>query len=142
MKLVHQRARIGRIRRIQHGLAAFASARASGHVQMLEANEEKLKQMRLGMAAGTGPTSGAAMASRGELAMRLETARDGLKGTLAGARAAALLREEERIEARREQESAEKLEQRAASAAARTQEKRLGAGFRLRPRNRTAETEE
>ena len=136
MKLVRQRARIGRIRRIQHGLAAFAAAKASGHVQMLEANEEKLKQMRLGLSAGTGLTSGAAMASRGELAMRLQSARDGLKGTIAGARAAALLREEERLGARRDQESAEKLEQRAASAAARMEDRRLGAGFRPRLKTR------
>jgi hypothetical protein len=141
VKLVRQRARIGRIRRIQHGLAAFAAAQASGHVQMLEANEQKLKQMRLGLAAGTGPTSGAAMASRGELAMRLENARDGLKGTLAGARAAAMLREEERLGARREQESAEKLERRAASAAARAEDRKSSAGFRPRARNRTGENE-
>jgi hypothetical protein len=138
VKLVRQRARIGRIRRIQHGLAAFAAAKASGHVQMLEANEEKLKQMRLGLSAGAGLTSGAAMASRGELAMRLESARDGLKGTIAGARAAALLREEERLDARRDQESAEKLEQRAASAAARLEERRLGARFRPRIKTRTS----
>jgi hypothetical protein len=134
MKRLSQRARIGRIRRIQHGLAAFAAVKASGHVQMLEANEEKLKQMRLGLAAGTGATSGAALASRGELAMRLESARDGLQGTIAGARAAAMLREEARIEARRDQESAEKLERRAATAAARSEDKRVGARFRARPR--------
>ena len=138
MKLVRQRARIGRIRRIQHGLAAFAAAKASDHVQMLEANEEKLKQMRLGLAAGTGPTSGAAMAARGELAMRLETARDGLKGTIAGARVAASLREQERLGARREQESAEKLERRATSAAADAAERRLNAAFRPRFKIRTS----
>ena len=135
MKLVKQRARIGRIRRIQHGLAAFAAAKASDHVQMLEANEEKLKQMRLGLATQTGATSGATLASRGELAMRLESARDGLRPTIAGARAAAQLREAARLEARRDQESAEKLEQRAASAAARAEDKRMAARFRPRPRN-------
>ncbi|HEX4739495.1 MAG TPA: hypothetical protein VH331_18255 [Allosphingosinicella sp.] len=137
MKLVNQRARIGRIRRIQHGLAAFAAAKASDHVQMLEANEEKLKQMRLGLGAQTGPTSGAALASRGELAMRLESAREGLRPTIAGARTAARLREEARLEARREQESAEKLEQRAASAAARAEDRRMAARFRPRLRTDT-----
>ncbi len=135
MKLVRQRARIGRIRRIQHNLAAFAAARASGHVEMLEANEEKLKQMRFGLSSATGPTSGAALASRGELAMRLESAREGLRPTIAGARVAAQLREQARLEARRDQESAEKLEQRAASAAARAEDKRMAARFRPRPRN-------
>ena len=140
MKMVSQRARIGRIRRIQHGLAAFAAAKASGHVQMLEANEERLRQMRLGLGAAAGPTSGAALASRGELAMRLESARDGLQGTIAGARAAAMLREEARLGARRDQESAEKLERRAASAAARAEDRRAGARFR--PRLRTPENGE
>lgn len=136
MKLVNQRARIGRIRRIQHGLAAFAAARASDHVQMLEANEAKLKQMRMGLGAATGETSGATLASRGELAMRLESARDGLQGTIAGARAAALLREEARLDARREQESAEKLERMAASAAARAEDRKVGARFRPRLRDK------
>ena len=136
MNAVRQRARIVRVRRIQHDLAALASAKASGHVQMLEGNSQRLQQMRAGLSSGPGRTSGAALASRGELAMRLETAREGLGQTIVGARAAASLREKARIGARRDQESAEKLEQKAASAASRVEDRRSDALFRPRIQKR------
>jgi hypothetical protein len=127
-----QRARIARVRRIQHGLAAAAAAKASGHVQMLEMNSSRLAQMREGLSTAPGATSGAALAGRGELAMRLESARDGLGRTIGGARAAAALREKERLGARRDQESAERLHDRAARAAAEAEEARAAALFRPR----------
>lgn len=137
MSALSQRARIARVRRIQHDLAALAAAKASGHVQMLETNRERLKIMREGLAAEPGPTSGAALSSRGELAMRLEAAGDGLVKTIAGARAAASLREKARIGARRDQESAEKLEQKALTVAARAEDRRSAALFRPRTPKRT-----
>lgn len=137
MSALRQRARIAKVRRIQHDLAALAAAKASGHVQMLETNEQKLKLMREGLSAVPGLTLGATLSSRGELAMRLEAAREGLGQTIAGARAAASLREKARIGARRDQESAEKLEQKALSAAARAEDRRNSALFRPRLANRT-----
>lgn len=142
MNMISQRGRIARVRRIQHGLAALAASKASGHVQLLETNRDRLGQMRDGLVAEPGATSGAALASRGELAMRLETAREGLGKTLVGARAAAALREQARLGARRHQESAESLEQRAASAAMRAEDKRNAALFRARSRTKPLETEE
>ena len=142
MNPVRQRARIARVRRIQHGIASIAAAKASGHVQLLEANEQRLKAMREGLAADPGATSGATLAGIGELAMRLETAREGLNTTIANARVAARLREEARIGARREQDCAEKLERRAATAVARAHEKRAGANFRPRPRTQHVESEQ
>lgn len=127
MSAVRQRARIARVRRIQHDLASLASAKAAGHVQLLESNHQRLAQVGRGLSSGPGLTSGASLAGRGELAMRLEAARDGLGRTIAGARQAAALREQARIGARREQESADKLEQRAVRAAARAAERRSGA---------------
>ncbi len=132
MSAVRQRARIARVRRIQHDLASLAAAKAAGHVQLLEMNQQRLALIGKGLATGPGLTSGAAMAGRGELAMRLEAARDGLGRTIVGARQAAALREQARIGARREQESADKLEQRAAKAAARAAERRSGATGRAR----------
>ncbi len=132
MSIVSQRARIARVRKIQHDLAALAAAKASGHVRLLESNDERLGQMRLGLGAEAGLTSGAALASRGELAMRLEGAREGLGKTINGARTAAALREKARLGAHRDQKSAEKLEQKAASAAAIIAEKRTGRQFRRR----------
>jgi hypothetical protein len=132
MSGLDQRARIARVRRIQHDLAALAAAKASGHVQMLETNHQRLGQMRNGLSAEPGISSGATLAARGELAMRLEAAREGLGQTISGARAAARMREQARIGARRDQESAEKLEQKAASAATRAEDRRSAALFRPR----------
>lgn len=134
MSMIRQRARIARVRRIQHDLAALAAAKASGHVQMLETNQQRLKVMREGLAAAPGVTSGAALSSRGELAMRLEAARDGLGKTIDGARAAASLREKARVGARRDQESADKLQQKALSAVTRSEDRRNAALFRPRPK--------
>lgn len=142
MSAPSQRARIARVRRIQHDLAALAAAKASGHVQLLENNQHKLKLMREGLSAAPGVTSGAELSSRGELAMRLEAARDGLGKTIVGARAAASLREKARIGARRDQESAEKLERKAFSAAARDEDRRNNALFRPRPSIRAHGDEE
>lgn len=138
MSLIRQRARIARVRRIQHDRAALAAAKAAGHVRALESNDERLGQMRRNLGAEAGITTGAVLASRGELAMRLEAAREGLGVSINGARAAAALREQARLGARRDQESAEKLQERAASAAAREEDRRMAARFR--PRLRTKET--
>jgi hypothetical protein len=131
---VKQRARIARVRRIQHGLAALAATKAQDHVQTLETNEQRLMQMRQALAAASGPCRGADLASRAELAMRLEAAQAGLAKTIAGAKTVVTLREQARIGARRDQESAEQLETRAASAIARKQDRRSAALFRPRPR--------
>lgn len=122
------------MRRIQHGLAALAASRAQDQVQTLETNEQRLKQMREALAAGTGTCSGADLASRCELAMRLGAAQEGLAKTIVGARKTVAVREQARIGARREQESAEQLEQKAASVAARRQDRRSAALFRPWPR--------
>ena len=135
MSSVRQRARIARVRRIQHGLAALAKTRAQDHVDALENNEERLRQMRHALASPAGACIGADLAGRAELAMRLEAAREGLAKTIIGAKKAVDLREQARIGARRHQESAEQLEARAASAAARKQDRRAAALFRPRLRN-------
>ncbi len=135
MSQMRQRARIARVRRIQHGLAALAATKAQDQVQTLEGNEQRLKQMRQALSAATGSCSGADLASRCELAMRLEAAEEGLAKTIVGAKKTVAIREQARIGAWRDQESAEQLEQKAASAAARQQDRRSAAAFRPRPRN-------
>ena len=136
MSMIRQRARIARVRRIQHDLAALAAVKAAGHVEMLQTNHHRLRLMREGLAPEPGLTSGGALSSRGELAMRLEAARDGLGNTINGARAAASFRERARIGARRDQESADKLQQKAVSAAARSEDRRNSALFRPRTKFR------
>jgi hypothetical protein len=131
---VKQRARIARVRRIQHSLAALAATRAQDHVQTLETSEQRLQQMRQALSLPTGACTGADLASRAELAMRLEAAQEGLAKTIVGARKVVDLREQARIGARRHQESAEELEARATNAAARKEDRRSAALFRPRPR--------
>jgi hypothetical protein len=132
--LVLQRARIARVRRIQHGQAASAAAEAAGRVQMLEMNRERLRRMRGELHPIAGPTDGAALARMGELAMRLDNARHGLGPTIDNARLAAAARESERLAARRDQESAEKLEKVAIVTAEEAAERRLRQSGRRRAR--------
>jgi hypothetical protein len=139
--LVRQRARLARVRRIQHGLAASVAAEAAGRVQMLETSRERLLQMRSELCPIAGATTGAAMARMGELAMRLDAARYNLGPTIDSARSAAAAREAERRSARRDQESAEKLEAAASRAAEELAEQRLRQNGRGRVRLHQGDTE-
>jgi hypothetical protein len=139
--LVRQRARLARVRRIQHGLAATVAAQAAGRVQMLETSRERLRQMRSELRPVEGPTTGAAMARMGELAMRLDSARYNLGPTIDSARSAAAARETERLAARRDQESAEKLEAVALRVAEELAEQRLRQAGRGRARLLQGESE-
>lgn len=131
---VRQRRRIVRVRKIQHALAANAAAAAAGRVRTLELSRERLARMRAELKPVEGPSSGAALAQMGELAMRLDSARLGLGPTIDSARSAAALREAERLVARRDQESAEKLEGLAVRAAEEMAEQKLRGVFRRRAR--------
>jgi hypothetical protein len=128
---VKQRARIARVRRLQHGLAASSAAEAAGQLRNLEISNDRLARMRLELAAPQGATSGALLACAGELAMRLDAARYGLAPNIEAARSMAAEREAARMEARREQEGAERLEQLAARTAAEMAENRMS---RIAPR--------
>lgn len=137
--LVRQRARLVRVRRIQHGLAASAAAEAAGRVQMLEMNRERLLRMRGDLRPIEGETSGAALARMGELAMRLDTARYGLDPSIASARAHAASLDTEQRAARRDQESAEKLKAVAVDHAEALAERRLQQAGRRRGRAQQGE---
>lgn len=116
-RLLHQRTRIVRVRRLQHDLAASAAAEAAGKVQALETSRRRLAEMRSELRAEPGVTLGSGLARIGELAMRLDDARNGLTPSLDSARATAANKERVRLSRRRDQESAEKLQQTAAAAA-------------------------
>ncbi len=136
---LRQRQRIVRVRKIQHALAANAAAAAAGRVRNLELSRARLLQMRAELRAVEGPTSGQALAQMGELAMRLDSARVGLGPTIDSARSAAAIREAERLAARRDQDSAEKLEDIAVRAADELAEQKLRGVFRVRARAQTGE---
>ena len=130
--LVRQRARLARVRKIQHGLAATVAAAAAERVQLLETSRERLRQMRAELRPIEGATSGAALARMGELAMRLDSARFGLAPSIDAARSAASAKEQARVRARQDQESAERLEHAAARAAADMAERRVNKAGRRR----------
>lgn len=134
---VKQRARIARVRRLQHGLAASSAAAAMAQVRNLEGSASRLAQMRGDLDPDEGMTSGAWLSSAGELAMRLDAARISLAPTIEAARSTAKAKEQVRVVARQSQESAERLEQAAASAAEEMFERRLNkiTRRRVRPTN-------
>jgi hypothetical protein len=133
-RLIERRSRIARVRRIQHGLAANAAAEAASQVQMLEGNRARLAQIRTELKTQTGKTSGAELARAGELAMRLDQARVGLGRSIETARSHAAARESARLAARRDQESAEKLQERARAAAEAVAARKPLRTNRIRPR--------
>jgi len=128
--LAAKRARITRVRDVQHRLATSAAASAEAQVVNLESNAAKLASLRDSLSVPSGPTTGAALQNRGELAQRLDKARDGLASAIVSARVAAEQKIAERLEARQQQESAAKLDARAARAFAEWTEARMAAAFR------------
>ena len=131
---VKQRARIARVRRLQHGLAASSAAAAMAEVRNLEGSASRLAEMRCDLDPNEGITSGAWLSSAGELAMRLDAARIGLAPTIDAARSTAQAKERVRVAARQSQESAERLEHAAASAAEELFENRMNKITRRRVR--------
>ncbi len=137
---VKQRARIARVRRLQHGLAASSAAEAAGQLRNLEVSRERLARMRSDLDSAEGSTSGAWLSAAGELAMRLDAARQGLTGSIDAARKVAAAREQARLQARRKQESAEKLQQAAARAAIEAADNRMNKVGARRGRRGAAES--
>ena len=120
-----QRARIARVRRLQHGIAASSAAEAAGQLRSLEVSRARLAQIRSELNAEEGMTNGAFLSAAGELAMRLDHAGRGLATSIDAARDQAAAREQLRVVARKSQESAEKLETKALRAAVEAAEQRM-----------------
>jgi hypothetical protein len=114
--------RVAQVRSIEHTVAAHTSALAARRVEALEMSDQQLARLRAGFRAEHGVSSGAILAGLGELAMRLDIAREGLRRSITGAREQAANSAELQIEARRREESMKKLAERAAAEAARAAE--------------------
>ena len=123
--LLDRRARIARVRRVQHLHAAAEAAQAEGRVASLESTADHLLQLTHALGHAPGGLSGGQLGNAAELAMRLDTVRHGLTGTIVAARSTALAQVARRVEARILQESAERLEERAARAIELVREQRL-----------------
>jgi flagellar biosynthesis chaperone FliJ len=121
---VRKNARLVRVRSIQHDLAAMVAEQAQRQLATLEASADKLARLRDGFGAGQGTMSADTLASMSELAMRLDLARLGLEQPIAGARAKAETCREVRIDAWRNQTSAERLMEKTVKDAERLAEKR------------------
>lgn len=130
--IVRRRERIARVRRFEHVQAAGEVVRAEGRVTSLETSASRLGELRISLTPMPGRLDGAALAHAGELAMRLEAARDGLTDAIVGARANVVKATAERVLARIAQESAERLGERAGAAWAEQIERRQPAGGRGR----------
>lgn len=130
--LAQQRARIARVRRVQHLQAVGAAAVAEGKLVQLEGNAERLQSLRASLAGEAGVTSGAALGNAGELAMRLDDVRHGLSRAIGSAKEAVELRSIERIGAHIARESAERLQTRAVADMHKMIEERMAASFRPR----------
>lgn len=131
---VKRRARIARVRRAQHLQASAHAQMAENRVLTLESQAGHLVRLASDLDARLGQTSGAMLANAGELAQRLRAARDGLADAIAGAKATALERSLQRIEARIRQESADRLDERARAHLAERVERKRNITVRRRPR--------
>lgn len=128
--LAHRRARIARVRQVQHLAAVGAAAIAEGRLAQLEASESRLAALRATLVGAPGASSGATLSQAGELAARLEQARAGLVPQIVSAREAVELRGAERLTAHIAREGADRLQVRAVAAMQREIEERLAANFR------------
>jgi flagellar biosynthesis chaperone FliJ len=122
--LVQQRARFARIRRVQHLQAAGHAALAEGRASSLEDTAAHLTQLCHSLNPMQGTMAAAQLSNAAELAMRLDTVRNSLTDSIVAARATAVESAARRLEARIRQESAERLEERAARALALLRERK------------------
>lgn len=130
--LAERRARITRVRQVQHLQAATEAANAEGKVVQLEGNAARLAALRLSLSVAPGMTSGASLGNSAELGSRLDQVRSGLTDAIGAARSVALSRANERRVADIAREGAERLETRAVADLQRMIEERMAASIRHR----------
>ena len=132
--IAERRARITRVREVQHLHAIGEAAAAEGKVVQLEGNAAKLAALRMSLTLAPGITTGAGLGNAGEMGLRLDTVRHGLSDAIGAARAIALARANDRRDADIRRESAERLENRAVAELQQMIEERMAANIRHRRR--------
>jgi hypothetical protein len=132
--LADRRARITRVREVQHLQAVSVAAAAEGKVVQLETNAAKLAAMRMSLELAPGLTNGASLGNSGEMGVRLDTVRHGLTDAIGAAKAVATARANDRRDADIRRESAERLENRAVAELQQMIEERMMANIRHRAR--------
>ena len=121
---VRKAQRLMRVRTVQHNLAAVATHKARQQVEALEASIGKLVAIRDAMQPSAGGTTGAMLASSGEIAMRLDQARASVMQSADGARRRAEICREAQLAARQNQETADRLTEKAVKAVERAAERK------------------
>lgn len=132
--LAQRRARITRVREVQHLHAAGEAAAAEQKVSQLEVNAARLAALRTSLTLAPGITTGSSLGNAAEMGLRLDTVRDGLSDAIGAAKAVALARITDRRDADIRRESAERLETRAVAELQRMIEERMAASIRHRNR--------
>lgn len=112
-KLVARRARILRLRAIEHRVATAKQAHADAALANLEQIAGRLSDLRTSLAAEAGETSGLVLKSMTEMSTRLDHARASLTQPISEAEHRQALVKVERLAARQKEESAAKLHDRA-----------------------------
>jgi len=132
--LAERRARITRVREVQHLHAMGEAAAAEGKVVQLEGNAARLAALRMSLTLAPGLTTGASLGNAGEMGLRLDTVRHGLSDAIGAAKAIATARANDRRDADIRRESAERLETRAVAELQQMIEERMMANVRHRSR--------
>lgn len=131
-----RRARLLRLRIIEHRIAKAKLARADAALVNLERIAGRIAALRDGLGASVGGTSGMALKAMAEMSQRLDTARSGMTAPMTEAEARRAEFNALRITAQQKEDSAAKLHDKAATAEAATRDLRADAN---RPhRKRTA----
>ena len=73
-----RRARLLRLRSIQHRIAVAKLARADANVSNLARIAQRIAGLKAGLGAGTGTTTGMSLMAMTEMAIRLDSARAGI----------------------------------------------------------------
>ncbi len=126
-RLIASRKRLLRVRHVQHSQAVSALLRARDEASQISNNASRIAAVRAELYDDQGIVDGARLASRRELADRLERAGRQLDGALYDALRRVDQRDAERMVADRDREIAERLKDKAHRAREARQEARLAA---------------
>lgn len=126
-RLVARRGRFLRVRHVQHVQAVAEAMEARDQAAQIESNADRIARMRADLFGAEGSSSGAQLASRRELADRLERAGRQLDGALYDARRRIDEKDVRAQAADRDREIAERLKDKARRAAEDRAEARLAA---------------
>ena len=135
-----RRARLLRLRAIEHRIAKAKLARADATLVNLERIAGRIAALKNGLGAGVGGTSGMALKAMTEMSIRLDAARSGMTAPMTEAEARRAEYNALRITAQQKEDSAAKLHDKAATSEAATRDLRADANRPFRKRNAFLET--